>query len=52
MQRFLSDRHDQYLMHENPTREETARSRGVQTSMDKIDELGLAGRAVERRNHK
>jgi hypothetical protein len=52
MQRFLSDRHDQHLMHENSTSEETARSRGVQTAMDTIDKLGLGGKVVPRRNHK
>lgn len=52
MQRFLNDRNDQHLMYENSTSEETDRSHGVQTAIDKIDEVGLADRVVKRRNHK
>ncbi|KAH7390758.1 hypothetical protein DE146DRAFT_758209 [Phaeosphaeria sp. MPI-PUGE-AT-0046c] len=49
MQRFLDGRQDEHLMHENTTNQMSARSRGIQTAIDRVNELGLAGRSVGRK---
>jgi hypothetical protein len=44
MQRFLDDRQDEHLLHEQSTSQERSRKDGIQAAMDKIDQLELAGR--------
>jgi hypothetical protein len=44
MQRFLNDRQDEHLLHEQSTSQERSRKDGIQAAMDKIDQLGLVGR--------
>jgi hypothetical protein len=52
MQRFLNDRQDEHMMHENTTSQMSARSRDIQTVIDRVDELGLAGKIAERKQNK
>jgi hypothetical protein len=52
MQRFLDDRQDEHMMHENTTSQMNARGRGIQTVIDRVDELGLAGKITERKQNK
>lgn len=52
MQCFLDDRQDEHLMHESAMDQMSARSRWIRTVMDKVDELGLAGRSIERKQDK
>jgi hypothetical protein len=44
MQRFLDDRQDEHLLHEQSTSQVRSRKDGLQAAMDKIDQLGLAGK--------
>jgi hypothetical protein len=52
MQRFLTDLQDEHMMHENITSQMSTRSRGIQTVIDRVDELGLAGKIAERKQKK
>lgn len=52
MQRFLDDRHDEHLMHESITSQTSARSHDIQAIIDKVNELGLVKRDVERKQNK
>jgi hypothetical protein len=52
MQRFLNDRQDEHMMHETTTSQMSARSHGIQTTIDRVDELGLAGKIAESKQKK
>lgn len=52
MERFLDDRQDEFLMHNETMGQGHMRSRTVQMAVDKIDELGLAGGACQRKQGK
>jgi hypothetical protein len=42
MQRFLSDWQDEHLLHKHVTSQDSFCKGGIQTVMDRIDELGLS----------
>lgn len=44
MERFLGDREDEHLMHENTISQDSVRNSRVQLVVNKIDEMGLGGR--------